>query len=273
MARGAAAGAIALGFVLATGQGAAAQGLDPRFDVAFGLDVMSDDIFKGITDSDGLPAAEVFIEPRFAWVYGVVGTYHVFGNPDDEVYFGAGIRPEVDGAEFNLGYIYTLKLNGDPATHTIVGGVEWEAADWLEVEKEVEFEFEPGDWELEGELGFAFSRGFWLAALGGTEASGDWWAEKRAGVELPYDFELSGGVGFAGMADPADQDYLFWNAGVSWTFRESATVDLRYYDTNHPAGTCPEVRCGPTIVAKLSVSTALSDWLGRGGDDEPADLD
>lgn len=48
------------------------------------------------------------------------------------------------------------------------------------------------------------------------------------------------------------EDYLTWNAGISYTWRDTVTLDLRYYDTDR-SGFDDEA-----VVASVSVNSSLS---------------
>jgi len=122
-------------------------------------------------------------------------------NPGDtaEINVYGGIRPSFGDLSLDIGYArYYYNRTGD------IGG------------------------EIYGKAYYTFTD---IGLTPGIELYWDPAASTNYGVvsaayALPYDFELSGGVGtnFSGNVN--------WNAGVSYTFVETVTLDLRYHGTN-----------------------------------------
>ena len=140
--------------------------------------------------------------------------------------------------------------------------------------------------EVYGKVGYDFTPQFnagaaiyyapdWL----GTGASGTY-GEVNAKYKLPNDFAISGAVGYywlgttsAALGAVNLQDYAYWNAGVSWTYKDFLTLDLRYHGTNLSSTNCFNITgdyrgvltgsgrsnwCGHSVVATLSVDLQWS---------------
>jgi len=204
------AGAAALALSMAAPAGAAdafytqaPQQVDLAFDVAFGVTATTAYVSRGYDYSNG-PAIQGYVEGSFEWVYVGVWASSIGGpnvNPGDtaEINVYGGIRPTFGDLSLDFGYArYYYNRTGD------LGG------------------------ELYGKASYSFTE---IGLTPGFELYWDPQARASYGVAaaalaLPYDFELSGGVGsnFSGNVD--------WNAGVSYTYAETVKLDLRYYGTN-----------------------------------------
>ena len=227
---------------------AAAGGLGDDFDVAFGAAVTSDYISAGISQTDGKPAVQGYVELNYNIFY--VGTWASnvdFGDePDAEVDLYAGIRPETERAAFDIGYAhYFYVKDTSPNYGAIVASAEYYATDALTVGGNTNFSpdySQMGDYAL--------------------------WFEGTVDYALPANFGVSGGLGWQYYADSLDLPaYWTWNAGVYWSWEESVTVDLRYVGSDLTKGECASLMtrgaCGHRVMATLSVDTAASAFLGR----------
>ena len=74
----------------------------------------------------------------------------------------------------------------------------------------------------------------------------------KAAYALPKDFELSGG--FGSFTSGPNRD---WDVGLSKTFADAATIDLRYY------GFTDNVDPTHKFVASVSFDTSLSALSGK----------
>jgi hypothetical protein len=79
------------------------------------------------------------------------------------------------------------------------------------------------------------------------EAGSTWTFEGKLAKALPiWDLSLSGTLGFVTSDDKngnfslaggiGDDNYTYWNIGLSKTFREHFTVDVRYWGTDIDGG-------------------------------------
>lgn len=226
---------------------ASAGGLGDDFDVAFGAAVTSDYISAGISQSDGKPAVQGYVELDYNIFYiGAWASNVDFGEPDAEIDLYAGIRPETDSAAFDLGYAhYFYANNTSPNYGAFVGSVEFYATDALTLGGNTNFSpdySQMGDYAL--------------------------WFEGTADYALPAGFGVSGGLGYQFYADSLDlPEYWTWNAGVYWSWEETVTIDLRYVGSDLTRGECASLMsrgaCGNRFIATLSVDTAASAFLGR----------
>lgn len=253
------------------------------FDLAFGAKFMSDYNFRGISQSARGPAGGGYLELRYGWLYGGAAfwTTKLPTRPAGEIDLYGGIRPVFGDLSLDLGVMYYLYT---PERQFITTGAEnggialpgvWTPrnTDFVEVYGKAGYDITP-QLNIGGALYYAPN---WL----GTGASG-LYAEANAKYKLPYDFAISGAIGHYWLGTttvfgPAGnfniQDYLYWNAGVSWTYKEWLTLDLRYHGTNLTAeqcfGTTGDYRgvltgsgrsnwCGHSIVATLSVDLLWS---------------
>jgi len=249
------------------------------FDFAFGGKLMSDYNFRGISQSARGPAVNVYGEARYGWLYGGAAfwTTKLPNRPVGEVDLYAGIRPVVGDATFDLGVMYYLYPN---ETQFITAGLPAPALNGVWAPARSNFV------EVYGKVGYDFTPQFnagaaiyyapnWL----GTGASGTY-GEINAKYKLPNDFAISGAVGYywlgttsAALGAVNLQDYAYWNAGVSWTYKDFLTLDLRYHGTNLSSTNCFNITgdyrgvltgsgrsnwCGHSVVATLSVDLQWS---------------
>lgn len=244
----AAKGLIALSALFLFDTAASAGGLGEDFDVAFGAAVTSDYISAGISQTDGNPAVQGYVEANYNIFY--VGTWASnvdFGEESDvEIDLYAGIRPEFDRAAFDLGYAHYFYVNDtSPNYGAFVGSVEYYATDALTVGGNTNFSpdySQMGDYAL--------------------------WFEGTADYALPANFGVSGGLGYQFYADSLDlPEYWTWNAGIYWSWEETVTIDLRYVGSDLSRSDCAVLMsrsaCGHRVMATLSVDTAASAFLGR----------
>lgn len=249
------------------------------FDLAFGGKLMSDYNFRGISQSARGPSVNVYAEARYGWLYAGTAfwTTKLPNRPVGEVDLYAGIRPVVGDASFDLGVMYYLYPN---ETQFVTVGLLPPALNgvWAPARSNfVEFYGKAGyDITPQVNVGAAiYYAPDWL----GTGASGTY-GEINAKVKLPSDFAISGALGHywlgttsAALGSFNLPDYTYWNAGVSWTYKDAVTVDLRYHGTNLSSGNCFAITgdyrgvltgsgrsnwCGHSVIATLSVDLQWS---------------
>ena len=78
------------------------------FDVALGAAVVSDYMFRGITQTDHDPALQAYVEPSLGMFYGGVWASNVdfvTPDPDVEIDLYAGVRPEFGPVSMDFGYL------------------------------------------------------------------------------------------------------------------------------------------------------------------------
>lgn len=168
-------------------------------EVAFGATLTSRYVSRGVAQTTG-PAVQAYIEPSYGIFYAGIWASNVSLDPDKLEYdLYAGIRPEFGALSLDLGYVHYFY----DRTGSYSG--EWYAkANYAFTE-----EFSAG-----GEIYYDHKYDTTYGVL-------------NAELSLPENFSVSGGFG-TWFDDTND-----WNVGVSYTFQEKVTFDLRYHDSNH----------------------------------------
>jgi uncharacterized protein (TIGR02001 family) len=218
----------------------------PDWDIAFGGGVMSDYIFRGITQSNHGAAGTAYFEPHYKDFYvGIAGTSIDFpaggtfalNSPSAEVDLYGGWRPTVGKWSFDFGYIYYLYPNSVPAgppnfgytsdfgefyakaTYAFtdafsVGGAIYYTPNILNYHGDAEY------YEINAKyvLPSSYFPKDWGAYISG--AYGHW--HVASGTQPTVNGVL------AAFPIPS---YSTWNAGVAFTYKVF-TLDLRYSDTD-----------------------------------------
>jgi len=226
---------------------ATAGGLEGDFDIALGAAVTSDYVYAGISQSDGKPALQGYVEADYGIFYAGAWASNVdFGDADVEIDLYAGIRPETDSAAFDLGYVYYVYADGTaPNYGALVASAEYYATDALTVGGNVNLApdyAQMDDYAL--------------------------WGEGTVDYALPADFGVSAGLGYQYYAGSLDlPSYWTWNAGVYWSWKEAVTIDLRYAGSDLSRSDCAALMsrgaCGHRLFATLSVDTSLSSLVSK----------
>jgi uncharacterized protein (TIGR02001 family) len=221
---------------------------ESMFDVAFGTAVTSDYISRGITQTNHNPAVQGYVELDYGIAYAFAWASNVdfAGAKDTEIDLSVGIRPEFDPFSFDLGYTHFVYANNTSPDY----GEFFVLTDFAATE----------DLTLGTDVFFAPD----YSQAGGSALYGE------ASVEyaLPWNFSASAAVGYQTFAASlALPDYLAWNAGISWTWNDTLTLDLRYWDTNLSKAGCASLMapnaCDARVVATLSVDTSWSALSGN----------
>jgi uncharacterized protein (TIGR02001 family) len=217
----------------------------PDWDIAFGGGIMSDYIFRGITQSNHGPSATAYFEPHYKEFYvGIAGSgidwpsggSYALNAPTAEVDLYGGWRPVVGKWSFDLGYIYYLYPNSvssvpnggytsdfgeayAKATYAFtdafsMGGSIYYSPNLLNYHGSSEY------YEVNAKYVLASS---YFAKDWGAYVSGayGWW-----NVQKNTRPTVNGAL--AAFAIPS---YTTWNAGLAITYKVF-TLDLRYSDTN-----------------------------------------
>jgi len=270
--------AMVSGSALAADMPVKAKALPPPvvtpWDFAFGSSIMSDYVFRGITQSNHKPSVAAYFEPRYnindklQLYIGTSAESISFPNrAAGEIDIYGGIRPTFGAFAFDIGvwgYLYpggTCYFGGTGFDNAgVFQGVECAEKALLNtnvIKKDLSF------YEIYGKVNWSVTDNFVLGAYayyspsvlnsgangvfyGGTAKYT--WAAWSNGVQ-PYisaevgrwslgtsdSFYGLPGTNFAGGIPYAD--YTTWNAGFGWTWKVF-TVDLRYIDTNLNKGNC-----------------------------------
>jgi uncharacterized protein (TIGR02001 family) len=182
----------------------------------------SDYVFRGVSQSDEGPSVFAGLDIAYGMFYaGVWGAsvddFVSFGNVELDVY--AGIKKSYNGVDFDFGVIYyAYPQDGYPVE---VDYVELKASASAKVWRDI---------ALTGTV--FYSPDYTL------EAGATWTFEGKAAVPLPFwGLTASGALGHVTSDDDdgafsagfGDDNYTYWNIGLSKTFREHYTVDVRYW--------------------------------------------
>jgi uncharacterized protein (TIGR02001 family) len=226
--------------------GAQAADTESMFDVAFGAAATTDYISRGITQTEHDPAIQGYFEIDSGILYAGAWASNVkFGDTDAEVDLSAGIRPEAGPFSFDFGYVHYV-YPGDIAP------------DYGELYAQVDYA--PNDTlTFGGKVYFAPD----YSQLGGSAV----YSEGSVEIALPADFAFSAALGYQAFDSSVGlPDYLTWNAGLSWTWKDTFKVDLRYSDTDISKGACTNFAeangCDPRVILSVSVDTSWSALKG-----------
>jgi uncharacterized protein (TIGR02001 family) len=258
----------------------------PPWDFAFGGALMSNYVFRGITQSDHGPAVSAYFEPRYninpnLQLYaGIAGSsVRLPTTPSAEIDLYAGIRPTFGPLALDFGFMYYWYPR-----ETQFGLVQPAYANGTTTLANTDF------WEVYGKGTYtfndAFSVGlnlFYTPSYLGTGADGTF-LSGTAKLNLPstafpkdWGWYVSGEVGhyWLGQANadgilftapaPNLPDYLTWNLGLAFTYKVF-TLDLRYHDTNLSKEACwiltsdPGATFGGTAIVPGNPAGLRSNW-------------
>ena len=224
------------------------------FDIAFGVAVTNDYISRGITQSNGDPAIQGYIEPSVE--ISTLGTAYInvwssnvdFGAAYEgaEIDVAGGLRHEFGPLSVDAGYVHYFYTP------------DRVSPDYGEIFAKAEYNFKD-----------LFTIGTFVYFAPDFNQSGNnaTWVAGGIKVPLPHDFSIYGGVGYQFFEDPNAYEDFAWTAGISKTWK-AVTFDVRYWGTDLSDDECV-VRsgfsngCGNRISATISIDTtwsALKDW-------------
>jgi uncharacterized protein Gcw-chp len=262
------------------------------WDLAFGSAVMSDYVWRGVTQSGHKPSVAAYFEPRYnvlpnLQLYaGISGESIKFANnAAAEIDFYGGIRPTFGPVAFDIGYWYYYYPGGncyavagvDPACTGLLvpsGNAAKASASFYEVYGKVVWTI--GDWALGANE--YYSPNFLNSGAWGNYASGTVKYTAPSNYALgEVGWYVSGEFGrqwlgtsdqFYGITPGAGidyKDYNTWNVGVGFTWKVF-TLDLRYSDTDLSKGDCNAFTSDPTATGTSNVTSintgAGSSWCG-----------
>ncbi len=267
------------------------------WDIAFGAAVMSDYVFRGVTQSNHKPSVTAYFEPR----------YNI--NPNLQLYAGTsfesisfanraaaevdvygGIRPTFGAAAFDFGvwgYLYPGGQcidNGSgvcPPGAAVLpnGNVMKKDVSFYEAYAKVTYTF--NDYFAMGGNVY-YSPNFLNSGADGTYASvtakatapGTWFGTSGVGAYLSGEFGrqwLGTSDSFYSLTAPFGPgikyaDYNTWNVGIGFTYKVF-TLDLRYSDTDLSKGNCNAFTSafnasGTTNVTGINPGGAGTNWCG-----------
>ena len=229
---------------MAEGQDVAAH----EWDVSAGIAATTDYVSDGISQTDTNPAVQGYIEATFGMFYAGVWASNVDfqDEADAEVDYSAGLRHEFDKLSVDFGILYYAYYQRPAASY-----------DAVEIQLKTSY-------VLTDQLTLNANAGYLPAWADVTD---DFW-NIDAGIECAFHekWTASANVG-ASLLGVSGGDYVWWNAGVSWSPFEHVTLDVRYWDTDIADTDCGIAdTCDARVVATLSVDFSLKDLMHSDSD-------
>lgn len=170
-----------------------------RIDFAFGAALTSDYISDGITQTRNGPAGQFYFEAAGDLFYSGIWTSNVsLGDDNQEVDLYAGIRATVGTIDLDLAYFRYLYLE--------------ETGDCC------------GEWI--GKADIAIGEQFTLNTRADYDPQADA-AQATLGATIKFNdkLEFSAAIQESFATEVAD-----WNAGLTWSFTDTLSLDMRVYD-------------------------------------------
>jgi len=224
------------------------------FDIAFGVAFSNDYISRGITNSNGEPVIQGYVEPSveipsLGTAYVNVWSSNVDygeGFKGAEIDVAGGLRHEFAPLSLDAGYVHYFYAP------------EHVSPDYGEIFAKADYNF--------NDLFTVGARVFFAPDFNQSGNTATWVAG-GVRVPLPHDFSIYGGVGYQFFEDPDAFEQFAWTAGISKSWK-AVTFDLRYWGSDLNDEECLARSgfangCGNRIAATISVDTAwseLRDW-------------
>lgn len=218
--------------------------------ISYNLGVTSDYVFRGFSQTAEKPTVQAGADLTYKIFYAGVWASGVdFGPITDawaEIDYYAGIKPKFGPLTFDIGVIYyTYPRAFDP-------GVE---LDYVELKFGVSGEF----WK-DGTLGFtAFYSPEYTGKTGEVltlEGSVSQVLPKFHTITPTFSallgYQIGDTLAYRAAFGNGDDNYMYWNVGLSLGFHEKFSIDLRYWDTNLGDGAFCNgqlFQCGERFVA------------------------
>ena len=193
----------------------------PKLALSGSAWLTTDYMFRSVSQTSTSPAAQVEFDLTYGMFYGYVwGSNTDFGE-NIELDYGLGITPKWGPITFNFAGLYYSYpgANDDIDYFEALGGASWTTGAWTLGVKDY---WSPDNFQFFGQSN----------AIEGSVAYG--WTNKLWNFFTP---SISGGVGFQSYERNAD-DYVYWNAGLTLSFYERWSADIRYYDTDYNEDQC-----------------------------------
>jgi uncharacterized protein (TIGR02001 family) len=280
-----------------------APAFDP-WDIAFGGAVMSDYVFRGITQSNHQPSVAAYFEPRFNVTKDLqlyVGTsaesISFANHAAAEVDIYAGVRPIFGAFAFDFG-IFGYLYPGGQCQEAFPGGVAVcppgsplaLGPDFTQIKQNLSFYegYAKVNWTINGSFALGANQ-FYTPNFLNTGAWGDY-ASITAKAIAPTKWFGSSGVGAYLSAEVGRQwfgttdafyritaapvgipypSYDTWNIGIGFTYKVF-TLDFRYSDTNLRKGDCASLTSAfnaniPGNTTAINPNGFGSNWCGAVG--------
>jgi uncharacterized protein (TIGR02001 family) len=194
----------------------------PKLTLSGSATMTTDYIFRGITNTNQQPA----VQPEFDLTYGILWAY-IWGSntaygENIEIDYGAGISPKWKDITFTAGFLYYTYPGhdfDDISYFEVKGGASWTSGQWTLAINDY---WSPDFFQVFGQSN----------AIDGTLSYAFKW--KLWNFFTPT---ISGQLGFQSFDEVAD-DYTYWNAGLTLSFLEHWSADIRYWDTDYNEDQC-----------------------------------
>jgi uncharacterized protein (TIGR02001 family) len=266
------------------------------WDIAFGSAIMTNYMWRGISQSGNSPSVAAYFEPRYninpnLQLYAGVSAESIkFANgAAAEVDFYAGVRPTLGPVAFDFGILYyyyprgnsTNSLNGtvsnviaNASFYEVYGKATWTVNDYIAVGGYVQY---TPSYLNTGAPGTYFAGTGKLTAPATMLPNGiGAYVSGEVGRQVLGSTKIDNWVYFASLDLP---DYTTWNVGLGFTWKVF-TLDLRYSGTDLSQENCfiltgdpgaigggatsalnptgnQSKWCGNTFIAKLSADLTL----------------
>ncbi len=262
------------------------------WDIAFGSALMSDYIFRGVTQSAHHPSVAAYFEPR----YNINANWQLYAgvsgesiklpmNAAAEIDFYGGVRPTFGPLALDFGYWQYYYPGGTCFNNTSVinpsclatlanGNVAKAKMSFYEIYAKATYT--AGDWAFGPTFYYTpnmmnlGAEGEYLSAIVKYTAPATMAIAKDIGWYLSGEFGrqwLGTSDGFYGLPGtpfaagiPYD-DYNTWNVGLGFTWKVF-TLDLRYSDTDLSKASCNAFTSDPGAVLSPAYVTAINGGAG-----------
>ena len=194
---------------------------DPtKFELSGSAWLTTDYMFRSISNTNQNPAAQVEFDGTYGILFGYIWGSNTAYGENIEIDYGLGITPTWGPVTFTFaGLYYSYPGDDDIGYFEAWGGASWTGGAWT---LSVNDYWSPDNAQFFGESN----------AIEGTVKYE--WTWKLWNFFTP---SVSGAVGFQSYDVNAD-DYTYWNAGLTLTFLEHWSADIRYYDTDYNSDQC-----------------------------------
>ena len=194
---------------------------DPtKFELSGSAWLTTDYMFRSISNTNQNPAAQVEFDGTYGILFGYIWGSNTAYGENIEIDYGLGITPTWGPVTFTFaGLYYSYPGDDDIGYFEGWGGASWTGGAWT---LSVNDYWSPDNAQFFGESN----------AIEGTVKYE--WTWKLWNFFTP---SVSGTVGFQSYDVNAD-DYTYWNAGLTLTFLDHWSADIRYYDTDYNSDQC-----------------------------------
>jgi len=261
-------------------------------DIAVGGVVMSDYLFRGISQSNKAPSGGAYFEPDLTtpigtFYAGIAGlaiswpTAYFFTDPSAEIDIYGGWRKSWGPLSLDLGAVYYYY-----PSETFNGATN--SSDFYEIYGKVGYDFGNG-FSIGGNVFYTpdllhYSKAFTGLGLTVGKPTAVYYSGVAAYAFPKWrdiETKISGELGYWDIADsgflltaaldgiaPVNPSYTYWNVGIAFTYK-SLTLDLRYHGTDQSVTDCASFLlvgipngsngwCDDRFVASLKFDTSVA---------------